>query len=134
MAIVICQDGEKIFLEAGLNKTAGQDTVLKLYTNNRTPANADTAASYTEATFTGYAGAALTGASWTTTPGNPTLIANAQQTFTSSAAQATQQVYGYFIVQASSGKLIGAELFSDGPYPIANNGDNIKVTPKITGQ
>jgi hypothetical protein len=26
-----------------------------------------------------------------------------------------------------------AERFSDGPYPMTTNGDNVKVTPKITG-
>jgi hypothetical protein len=134
MAIVICQAGEKIFLEAGLNKTAGQDVLLKLFSNNHAPANADTAASYTEATFGGYVAITLTGANWATTPGNPTSIAYAQQTFASSGPQATQQIYGYFMVQATSGLLIGAELFSDGPYPIANLNDQIKITPKITGQ
>jgi hypothetical protein len=49
----------------------------------------------------------------------------------SSANQSSQNVYGYFVVQTTSGILLWAERFSDGPYPIANNGDQIKVTPRF---
>lgn len=132
MALIVVNSGESIALKAMLNNTAGQDQKLKLFTNNHTPAFGDTAGSYTEATFTGYAAISLSGASWNFSGGDPTTASYAQQTFTSTAAQATQQVYGYFVVQATSGTLLFAELFSDGPYPIANNGDAISVTPTLT--
>lgn len=122
--------GENIALEALVNKTAPQNLVLKLFTSNTTPADTDTAATYTEATFTGYAAITLTGSSWGAASGGS--ISYAQQTFTSTAAQATQNVYGYYMVQATSGLLVYSERFSDGPYGITNNGDNIKITPTIT--
>lgn len=132
MAGVLVNQGEDIFLKAGVNKTAPQDLVLKLFKNNVTPGETDTEATYTVADFSGYANVTLTGASWTATPGAPSQVTYAQQSFTSDADQATQQIYGYFYVQASSGLLVAAERFSDGPYPISFLGDVVKITPKIT--
>lgn len=132
MALVLPNQGEGIALKALLNHTAGQNLVLRLFKSNTTPAEADTEATYTEATFTGYSSVTLTGSSWTIAEGAPSEASYAQQTFTSSADQASQSVYGYYLTQVTSGKLVTAERFSDGPYAIVNNGDQIKVTPKIT--
>lgn len=132
MTLVVCNQGEGLALEAILNKTAGQNVRLKLFKSNTTPGETDTEATFTEADFTGYSDILLTGASWTVTPGAPSSAAYAQQTFTSSADQSSQNVYGYYLTQTTSGKLIWAERFSDGPYAIANNGDAIKITPTIT--
>jgi len=40
-------------------------------------------------------------------------------------------VYGYYLTQTSSGLLVYAERFTNGPYNIADNGDVIRVTPQI---
>src|SRR4051794_41152636 len=133
MTLVVPNNGEGDALAYLVNKSAPQDLVLKLFRNNVTPAETDTAASYTEADFTGYSSISLAGASWTVTEGAPSDASYAQQTFSSSANQSAQQIYGYFLVRASSGRIAWAERFADGPYAIANNGDQIKVTPKITG-
>jgi hypothetical protein len=132
MAIVTCDQGEGLALKAILNHTAGQNLVLKLYKSNTTPGETDTEATYTEADFTGYSNVTLTGSSWSVSGTAPTTASYAQQTFTSSAGSQSQSVYGYYLVQTTSGKLIFAERFSDGPYVIVNNGDAIKVTPSIT--
>lgn len=132
MALLVPNQGEEIALAALLNKTAPENLDLKLFKSNTTPGETDTEATYTEADFTGYSAVQLTAASWTITPGAPTSAAYAQQTFTSSAGSQNQSVYGYMLVQRSSGKLVYAERFSDGPYVIVNNGDAIKVTPTIT--
>ena len=134
MALRVTDEGEVIALKALLNHTAGQNLVLKLYQNNITPADTDTAATYTECTFTGYVNLTLTGASWTVTPGAPAVASYAQQTFTSSADQAAQNAYGYFLTQLGSGTLVYAERFTGAPFVIQNNGDNIKVTPRITAK
>lgn len=133
MALLVPNAAEDVMLQNILNKTAPQDQRLKLFQNNVTPAETDTEATYTESTWTGYAFIALTGASWTITPGNPTSAAAAEQVFTSSAVQ-SQNNYGYFVIQAVSGKILWAERFSNGPYLIQNNGDAIKVTPQFTGE
>lgn len=132
MALLVPDNGEGDGLNYFVNNATPQNLVLKLYTSNTTPAETDTAATYTEATFTGYASATLTGASWTTVEGAPTQATYAQQTFTSSAGAQNQSVYGYFMIRVTSARIALAERFSDGPYVIVNNGDTIKVTPKIT--
>lgn len=132
MALLVPNNGEGDGLNYFVNALAPQNLVLRLFTNNITPAETDTTATYTEATFTGYAAITLAGASWSTVEGAPTSASFAQQTFTSSAAQATQNVYGYFMNRATSLRIALAERFTDGPYPIVNNGDTIKITPAIT--
>lgn len=130
MALVFPDQGENLVLEMLVNKTAPQNLVLRLFKSNTTPGESDTEATYTEATFTGYSAITLTGASWGAASGGS--IAYAQQTFTSSANQTTENIYGYYYTQGTSGKAVSAERFADGPYAITNNGDNIKITPTIT--
>lgn len=132
MALLVPNQGEVIALEATLNKTAPENLDLVLYKSNTTPGETDTESTYTVADFTGYATIQLTAASWTISPGAPTEAAYAQQTFASTASSQNQNVYGYYVKQRTSGKLVWVERFTDGPYQIANNGDQIKVTPKFT--
>lgn len=132
--LVVPNVGEQIALEALVNKTAPQDLRLKLYKNNITPGETDTAGTYTVADFTGYSDFNFTAASWTYSAGNPSDVHYAQQAFTSSAAQSAQSIYGYYVIQVSSGTLVWAERFPDGPYTISNNGDEIRITAKITAE
>ena len=134
MALLLPNQGEQIALEAFVGKTAGQNLVLRLFQSNTTPAETDTEATYTEANFTGYAAVTLTAANWSFAAGEPSTLSYAQQTFTSTAGSQNQSVYGYYLTQVTSGKLVYSERFTDGPYTIVNNGDAIKVTPQITLQ
>lgn len=131
MTLLVPNVGEGRMLAHILNKVAPENQLLKLFKNNITPAETDTHTTYTAADFTGYGDASLTGANWSITEGDPTFAAYAQQTFTSSAGSQNQPVYGYFVTQATSGILLWAERFTDGPYTIVNNGDAIKVTPRL---
>lgn len=128
MALVFPDVGENKALEHLVNKTAPENLVLRLFTSNTTPAEGDTAGTYTEASGSGYSAIPLTGGSWGAASGGS--IAFAQQTFTFTGALGN--VYGYYYTQATSGVLIAAERFTDGPYNVANNGDQIKITPTIT--
>lgn len=128
--LVVPNVGEDLALKALLNHTAGVNQTLKLYTSNTTPAETDTAATFTEAAGNGYAAINLTGSSWVFTPGAPSQAAYAEQTFTFTGALGN--VYGYFVVQQGTGTLLWAERFTGAPFNIANNGDQIKVTPVIT--
>jgi len=132
MALLVPNRGEQSVLELVTNKRAVENLTLKLYVNNVTPAEGDTAASYTEMSTQGYVAKALTGASWTVTGGAPSDATAALQTWTFDGTGGLTQVYGYFLVGTTSALLYWAERFSDGPYPIANNGDKINLTPKIT--
>ena len=130
MALVFLAQGEQIALEALVNKTAPQTLILRLYTNNYTPVEASTEANFTEASGFGYASVSLTPASWTASGSDPTQLAYPQVTFTFTGALGN--VYGYYLTQTTSGKAVWAEIFSDGPYNMNNNGDQIKVTVQIT--
>ena len=132
MTLRVPNVGEVKMLENVLNKTAPENQILKLFRSNTTPADTDTHTTYTEATFTGYTAITLTGTNWTVTSGDPTEAAYAQQTFASTAGSQNQSIYGYYVTQASSGVLMWAERFTDGPYTIVNNGDEIRITPKLT--
>ena len=132
MALLLPNNGEGDALAAIVGKTAAENLKLQLYQNNVTPAETDVASTYTVATFTGYADITLTAASWTITEGAPSNAAYAQQTFTSSAAQTAQSIYGYYFTRVTSGRIAWSERFPSGPYSIANNGDNIKITPAFT--
>lgn len=121
--------GENLALEMLVNRTAPQNLVLRLYKNNITPSDTDTAATYTEATFPGYAGIALTGASWSAATGG-TITYGAQQTFTCSGTS-VDDIYGYYVTQAVSGVLLYSERDGAAPFAVRNSGDNIKITPTI---
>ena len=134
MTLLVPNEGEVLLLERFMGKSAAENITLKLFKSNTTPGEGDTTATYTVADFSGYADKTLVSATWAAaSPGAPSSIAYAQQTWTSDAAQAAQLVYGYYAVGATSAKVLWAERFSDGPYSIANNGDAIKVTPTVTG-
>lgn len=132
MAGFIVDNGEFVALEYLVNKDAPENLVLRLFKSNTTPAETTAVGDLTEATFTGYSALTLTGASWTVSGTNPTSAEYAEQTFASSADQAAESIYGYYLTRTTTGDLIAAERFSDGPYNITNDGDLIKITPIIT--
>lgn len=135
MSLKVPDQGELDLLSASLNIADKQeDLVLKLYKNDKTPADGDTAANYTEADFTGYAAYPIYPGDWEVTAGNPTTAEHPTVTFESSSGGQAQNVYGYFVVGADSGRLKWAERFDDGPYDIVNLGDKIEVQPRLTGQ
>jgi hypothetical protein len=130
MALLIPDEGEVKMLSLILDGATAENLTLKLYTNNKTPAEADTPAAYTVASGFGYADKTLTNGSWTVTPGDPSVALYAQQTWTFTGALG--DVYGYYVVGAVSGVLYWAERFTTAPFDIQNNGDEIRVTPRIT--
>lgn len=131
MALNVPHTGENIALEALVNKTAPQNLIIKLFSNNITPSDTDVAGTYTEATFTGYAAITLTGATWNAAAGG-TITYSAQQTFTRTSTGATENIYGYYVVQAVSGTLVYSERDGSAPFAVTNNNDAIKVTPTIS--
>jgi hypothetical protein len=131
MALNFPDTGENIALEALVNKTAPQNLVLRLYQNNITPSDTDTAGTYTEATFAGYSAATLTGASWNAASGG-SIAYSSQLAFTRSTTGSPQSIYGYYVTQATSGILVYSERDSAGPFSITNENDAIRITPTIT--
>ena len=132
MTFVIPNNSEIDALGAFVNKSTLGDIELRLFTNDVTPSETDTVATFTEASFSGYSSITLTGANWTITAGNPSTAGYAEQQFTCSADITAINVYGYYMTRASGTKIVLAERFTGGPYTITNNGDWIKITPQIT--
>ena len=133
MPLLVPNNGEGDMLTALVAKAAAENLVLRLYQSNTTPAETDVAATYTEATFTGYTALTLTPASWVVTEGAPGSAAYPQATFTSSAVQGVAQlIYGYYLTRVTSGRIAWSERFTDGPYSVSNLNDAVRVTPIIT--
>jgi hypothetical protein len=141
MTITVSNEGEKLLLEAMVGKTAAAALKLKLYTNNITPGQTDTVATYTEmGAVQGYAAKSLATASWAagvagtgtgTSLSNKASISYAQQTFTADGTGGAQTVYGYFITDNAGATLICAEKFGS-PQTYSTSGDTIKITPVLT--
>lgn len=132
MPLLVPIVGENVILENITNRTAPQNLVLRLFQSNTTPADTDTAGTYTESTFPGYGAITLTGASWNAAASG-SIAYSAQQTITCSGS-ASQNVYGYYITQVTSGILMWAERDASAPFAIANSGDAVKITPAITAE
>lgn len=131
-ALLVPNNGEGDIANATIGVTTNITApILRLFQNNVTPAETDVASTYTEATWTGYSAITLTPGSWSVVEGAPTRASYAQQTYTSTAGSQSQTNYGYYMTRTTNGRIILAERFTDGPYTIVNNGDQIKVTPQI---
>lgn len=131
MALVIPNAGEADAAAYYVNKSAPQNLVLRLYTNNYSPVSTSTTGSFTEAAGGGYAPIEINGADWTITPGAPTVVAAPQQTFACDGTGAVQLCYGYFMTRATSGVIAHAERFTNGPYSFTMDGDQIRISPRI---
>lgn len=132
MAIFIPSAGENKLVEFALGYSTPGNQLLKLYTNNVTPADTDTAATYTEMTTLGYAAKTLTKTSWSVAQSGGVATATyAAQTWTFTAGAAVT-VYGYFVVDATSGVILWSEPFTSGKI-IQYTGDQIIITPVFTG-
>ena len=132
MTLVLVNGGEVIVVNATTTKTVGENLVLGMFKNNYSLLESTVTADLTAADFTGYSAETLTAASWTTTAGAPTNTTYPEVTFTSTAGSQSQPIYGYYLTQVTSGLLVWAETFTDGPYTITNNGDTIKITLNFT--
>lgn len=129
MALVIPDITEVAVLTTFL-KTA--NLKLRLYSNNVTPAETDTAATFTQVTGGGYTEITLVAASWTINSGAPSFGIYAQQTFTfTGTTTAPSTIYGYYVVNLA-GVLQWAERFPGANVPFNPiNGSSINITPRM---
>jgi hypothetical protein len=75
-------------------------------------------------------GISLTPGSWSVISGNPSQAEHTEVTWTFSGAAGN--VYGYYVTRDIGGELLWAERFTNGPFNITTNGDEIKITPRLT--
>lgn len=132
MPLTVPSVAEELALRILVNNIAAENLVLRLFVNNITINEGVTLSSFTEASGFGYVAVNVPSSGWTFVAGDPTVATCAPQSFTFTGALGN--VYGYFVTQVVSGKLMWAERFFDGPYLIVNNGDQINVTLKISGE
>lgn len=126
-------EGRQRLLEHAVGKrTPPVSFSLRLFINDMTPAASDVFANYTEmAAVQAYAAKVLTASNFTLSLNATTAEATyAQQTWTFTGGTAVA-IYGYFLVDSSDNKIIGAERFSS-TFVAQTNGDQLKVTPKIS--
>lgn len=135
MALKVPNEGELELLDKMMKDalTADENYYLKLYQNDKTPADADSSGSYTVATFTGYATRTLSRAGWNTAITNgsnkaETSYGSTPQSWTCGATGNT--IYGYWVEGASSAKVLWAERFAT--QRVLANGDVLNITPKFT--
>jgi len=142
MSAVCPNEGELQLINDLLNGGTHNWT-LQLFKTNVTPAETDTNSTYTAADFTNYTTKTLTrtvnnGVTWNTpASGSPTGSWSAE----ASVAESTYQqlswtcgasgntIYGYWIVDATTTKVILAEAF--GTARTLANGDTLNLTPRI---
>ena len=126
MAVTLPDVGEVKALDDWLATTTPEAQTLKLYTNNVTPAEGDTASTYTEAAGSGYAAKSLARATWNaaSTAAGVTTKSYPAQAFNFTGAIT---IYGYFIVDAG-GNLLGGGNFDGSPLPMNSALDVILTT------
>jgi hypothetical protein len=135
VAVLVPDVGEVVLLSDLLAGGSLENWTLKLFKNNVTPAEGDTAATYTVADFTGYANKTLTrtlsGSTWST----PSTSSGTTSSTYGAAAQSWSvgasgnTIYGAYVVGATSTTLIYSDLLAT-PRVLAN-GDTYQYTPKL---
>lgn len=134
MPLIIPTASEATNLAFMLGALTPGNQLLKLFVNNVAELD-DTlvAAGFTEMSTHGYAAKSLIKTNWVVSPnaGAPASAVYAQQTWAFTAAAAVS-VFGYYITDATTGLLLWFEEFA-APKIVANAGDQIIITPAITG-
>ena len=129
MALVTADVGAVTQLDRALNDAAVTNLTLKLFVNDKTPADTDIATDYTVAVGGGYVDKTLTAGSWVCSIAtNIAQAAYAQQEWVFTGPLTTNlTIYGYYIVDGSA-VLQWAERL-DTPFTPNINGDTLRVTP-----
>lgn len=132
MAMTVQDVGAEAGLKIQFNNvraTGGNNLTLKLFTSDTTPADTDTAATYTEANGGGYAVKTLTMGSWTVSiTANIAQAAYEEQTWTfTGSLTGNPTIYGYYIVDADNVIVCSERLGA--AFTPTTNGDILRVTP-----
>jgi hypothetical protein len=140
MSLLVPDIGEILMLQYltnmlstdGTAGPAGGGRLLRLFTNNLTPAEGTTQSTITEAVgATGYTPVTLVGSSWTTTQvSGATTAVYSEQTFTFTTAVT---VYGYYVTTIGGApELLWLERFSGAPFILPTGGGQIAISPRIS--
>lgn len=115
---------------------AGTTVHIRLYQNNIVPGPGDTFATFTEASFNGYAAGSLVKVGTVFTNAAGQAEQDFQLTnFTATNGAVPNTIYGYYVgikVGAGAESLLWAERFA-APVVINAAGQQINVSPQLTG-
>lgn len=118
MAQVIPNQSATDSLEFFVNRTASENIMLRLFTNDFTPGEASVTADFTEALGSGYAAMELT--SWDApSEGDPNLITHPEQTFTFSADSSSHKADGWTTIGGNPAEPVRHRTSSIRPWRIA---------------
>jgi len=129
MSIVVPNTYEVAILNLILNSGP---LSLRLYSNNYTPDETATLASFTQVAGGGYAAITLAAGGWTPIAGNPSIATFAQQIFSfTGPTTVPSTIYGYYVVD-STNVVRWAERFPGANVPFSPiAGSSIRITPKL---
>lgn len=126
--LIVPHEGDEVLAARMVNKSAPDDCVLRLFTNDLTPTADNVLADFTECTDGSYAAITLTGASWSVaTAGSVTAALYAIQTFNFAGSV---NVYGYYVTDNAGTKVLFCERLNNAPFA-ADATHPFQVVPKF---
>ncbi len=131
MALKVPDPSERALLDALTGSTLLTGCHVRLYKNNYTPVDATVVGDLTAADFQGYSQANLASPAAATTVSNKAVTSWDQVTYTKGAGGTGNSIYGYYVVD-SAGNLLWAERDPAAPVDMSVDGNQYKVTPKLT--
>lgn len=131
MSLIVPDEGEVRLLDMLTNAVGMSSVRLRLFKNNLTPAQGTVYSDFTEATFSGYASATPAFGAAATVSHKGTITDAASRSFTHNGGATSNTIYGYYVVDTGTSKVLWAERFSPS-QALANFGDKITITLAFT--
>jgi hypothetical protein len=130
MALVVPNTVEVAILEFFLKTT---NSILRLYSNDVTPSETSSSASFTEVSGGGYVAKTLVAANWAVVSGDPSFgVYNQQEFVFTGVTGGSGEIYGYYVIDGVSGLLKWAERFPGSITPFTPvEGTKILINPKF---
>lgn len=100
--------------------------ICRLFSNNITPTKSTLLASYTEATFNGYAEIVVTWNAAVVNAGDFRQIFSQLLSWIAGAAPTPETIYGWYLVNTGGTEVIAAQRFDD-EVEIVNEGDPVQA-------
>lgn len=122
--------GETAILKDAFGVTTPGGLTFKLFVNDVTPGDNDTAGTYTEMSTNGYAAKVIAAGTWTVVQSSGAAAATASNQVWTFTASGSATVYGYYVV-GDDGVLRWAERLA-APFLVQANGDSLTLSPKFT--
>lgn len=131
MTLIVPDEGEIRLLDMLVNAVGMTNVRLRLFQNNITPDQDSVYATFTIATFSGYADTTPAMGAASTVSHKGKIVDGSARNFTHNGGGTANTIYGYYVVDTGTSKVLWAERFSSS-QSMAANGDNIAITLAFT--